>query len=379
MEPFRIQIPQAMLDDLHARLRATRWPDAVDGAGWEYGTNLAYLKQLVAHWLHDVDWRAQEQSLNRFAHFRANVDGFGLHFIHERGVGPNPLPILLTHGWPDSFYRFHKLIPLLTAPAAHGGDVSDAFDVIVPSLPGYGFSDRPSAPGMNKHRVASLFAALMTQTLGYQQFVAHGGDIGSGVTEALALAHAEHLIGIHLTDIPYWHLSTSAPDDLSDAEQQYLAAGTAWQRTEGAYAMLQSTKPQTPAYGLNDSPAGLAAWLVEKFRAWSDCDGEIERRFSKDELLTHIMLYWISETIGSSFRMYYENRQVSAETAARVAVPTGVAIFPKDPVRAPRDYGERFFNIQRWTTMPRGGHFAAWEEPELLVEDIRAFVRPLRS
>jgi len=308
-----------------------------------------------------------------------NVDGFGLHFIHERGKGKNPLPLLLTHGWPDSFFRFLKIIPLLTDPERHGGDAADAFDVIVPSLPGYGFSDRPRSKDFTRERATNLLARLMTDELGYKHFAAHGGDVGSGVTEMLALTHADALIGIHLLDIPYTHLFSMAQEDLSEAEQKYLKAGQQWQMSEGAYAMLQATKPQTLAVGLNDSPAGLAAWIVEKFRAWSDCNGDIETRFSKDELLTNIMIYWATETIHSSFLPYYQGRGDAPENAnARVEVPTGVAIFPKDIDPAPRKFVERFFNIQRWTEMPGGGHFAALEEPELLAEELRAFFRPLR-
>lgn len=378
-KPYTVQVAQETLDDLRARLPHTRWPDQVRGADWDYGTNLAYLKELVTYWREGFDWRAQEQAINRFAHFRATVDGFGLHFIHERGTGENPLPILLTHGWPDSFLRMVKIIPLLTDPAAHGGNADDAFDVVVPSLPGYGFSDRPTEKGFSQRRIADLFATLMTDELGYDRFAAHGGDWGGSVTEQLAFNHAASLVGIHLTEVPYNHLFTIQEDDLSEAERHYLAAGRQWQMAEGAYGMIQGTKPQTLAYGLNDSPAGLAAWIVEKFRAWSDCDGDVEKRFTKDELLTNITLYWATETINAANRLYYEALHNPPKTSGtHTDVPTGVAIFPKDIIPAPRTFAERFFNIQRWTEMPRGGHFAALEEPELLAADIRAFFRPLR-
>ncbi len=379
VQRFRIEVPQETLDDLRGRLARTRWIDEVEGAGWDYGTNLGYLRDLTGHWREGFDWREQEAGLNEFAQFRAEIDGFGLHFVHERGRGPDPTPILLLHGWPDSFYRFHKLIPMLTDPERFGGDPADSFDVVVPSLPGYGFSDRPTERGMTAERVADLMHGLMTDALGYERFGAHGGDVGSGLTETLARKHAGSLAGIHLTDVPYTHMFTMAPDDLSEAEQEYLTAGQRWLMQEGAYAMEQSTKPQTLAYGLNDSPAGLAAWIVEKFRAWSDCDGDVEKSFSRDELLTNITIYWATQTIKSSFLTYFEGGGDSSEDAgSRVEVPTGVAIFPKDIVPAPRDYGERFFNVQRWTEMPRGGHFAAMEEPELLAEDLRAFFRDLR-
>ncbi len=379
VRPFRIEVPQAVIDDLRDRLTRTRWTDEVEDAGWDYGTNLGYLKELTDYWRDEFDWRAREAELNRFAQFRTEIDGFGLHFVHERGRGPDPMPILLAHGWPDSFYRFHKVIEMLADPASHGGDPADSFDVVVPSLPGYGFSDRPTERGMTGQRVAGLFNELMTGALGYERFAAHGGDIGSGLTEMLARRHAASLVGIHLTDVPYTHIFMMTPDDLSEAEREYLAAGQQWLMQEGAYAMEQSTKPQTLAYGLNDSPAGLAAWIVEKFRAWSDCDGDVERSFTRDELLTNITIYWATETIKSSFLPYFEGQDDQSEdSGSRVEVPTGVAIFPKDIVPAPRDYGERIFDVRRWTEMPRGGHFAAMEEPELLVEDIRAFFRGLR-
>ena len=379
VRPFRIDVPQDTLDDLRGRLAGTRWTDEVADAGWDYGTNLGYLRELTDYWRDGFDWREQERNLNRFAHYKADVDGTGIHFIHERGKGPDPTPLLLTHGWPDSFYRFHKLIPRLTDPASYGGDPADAFDVVAPSIPGYGFSDRPQERGMNSEKVARLFAKLMTGVLGYGRFAAHGGDIGSGVTEEISRGYAGSLAGIHLTDVPYTHLFTVAAEDLSEAEQEYLQRGYQWSMEEGAYAMLQSTRPQTPAYALNDSPAGLAAWIVEKFRAWSDCDGDVEKSFSRDELLTNLTIYWATQTIGPSFRMYYEPSDDRGESGGeKNDVPTGVAIFPKDIVPAPREFGERFFDVRRWTEMPRGGHFAALEEPELLAEDIRAFFRDLR-
>jgi microsomal epoxide hydrolase len=379
IKPFKIHVAQKTLDELGERLSKTRWPDEIEGAGWNYGTNLAYLKSLVEYWRNEFDWRKQEERLNRFAHFRAEEKGFGLHFIHERGKGEKPLPILLTHGWPDSFFRMIKLIPLLTDPARYGGDPGDAFDVVVPSLPGFGFSDKPSKPGFNTLDVAHLLAGLMTETLGYRRFAAHGGDWGSSITEQLALAHAEALVGIHLTDIPFWHMLSMPSEDLTKAERDYLAAGKKWQKEEGAYAMIQATRPQSLTYALNDSPAGLAAWIVEKFRCWSDCDGDIERSFSKDELLTNIMIYWVTETASSSARYYYEfMHHPPADTGKPVAVPTGVARFPKEITHAPREYAERFFNIQHWQDMAHGGHFAALEEPEALAADLRAFFRLLR-
>lgn len=379
-EPFHIDVFQSVLDDLRDRLARTRWLDGVEGAGWDYGTDQIYLRELLDHWQHGFDWRAQETMLNGFQQFRADLDGFGLHFIHERGVGPRPLPLLLSHGWPDSFWRFYKLIPMLTDPARFGADPEDAFDMVVPSIPGYGFSDRPRERGFTSARTADLFARLMTEVLGYGRFGAHGGDIGRGITEALARQRGDALVGIHLTDVWFGRLLSSPPADLSAAERAYLEAGQRWQLQEGAYALEQGTRPQTLAAGLNDSPAGLAAWLVEKFRAWSDCGGDVERRFSKDELLTNLTIYWTTQTVFSSFLPYYENgRATGRASAGRIGVPTGVALFPHDLVPAPREYAERIYNLQRWTEMPRGGHFAALEEPELLAEDLRAFFRPYRA
>jgi pimeloyl-ACP methyl ester carboxylesterase len=379
VDQFEVSVTQEKLADLRGRLARTRFPDEVSEAGWDYGANLAYMRELVDYWRDGFDWRDQEKAINRLGHFRAEIDGFGIHFVHERGKGPDPMPLVLTHGWPDSFFRFHKLVPMLTDPARYGGDPADSFDVVVPSVPGYGFSDRPTERGFTSERTADLFAKLMSDELGYRRFGAHGGDVGSGVTEKLASAHADSLIGIHLTDVPYWHLFTIPQKGLSEAERGYLEAGRRWQMEEGAYALIQSTKPQTPAYALNDSPAGLAAWIVEKFRTWSDCDGDVESRFTKDELLTNVMIYWVSETINSSFRVYYETQHNPPEHRGEyIRVPTGVAIFPKDLVPAPREFAERFFEVQRWTEMPRGGHFAAMEEPELLAEDIRAAFRSLR-
>ncbi len=382
---FKIQVPQGKLDDLQQRLAKTRWPDEVEGAEWDYGTNLAYLKTLVQYWQNKFDWSEQEEVINRFAHFRTEIDGFGIHFIHERGRGENPLPIILTHGFPDSFLRFAKIIPMLTDPAEYGGDPADSFDVVVPSLPGYGFSDKPTKAGM-LFRVADLWATLMTERLGYERYGAHGGDWGSTVTEHLARSYSDSVVGIHLTDVPFSHLFEK-PKDLSAGEKKFIARSKKWQEEEGAYAMIQSTKPQSLGYGLNDSPAGLAAWIVEKFRSWSDCNGDIETRFTKDELLTNLTVYWVTETINSSFRFYYDAANAGAMTwivemikkwVGSSTVPTGFASFPHDLLPPPREWAERFFNIQRWTEMPRGGHWAATEEPELLAEDIRAFFRPLR-
>jgi microsomal epoxide hydrolase len=379
MQPYQINVSRITLDDLQARLANTRWPDDETDAGWQHGTDPGYLRQFVDYWQNDFDWRKQEETLNRFANYRTEIDGYGLHLIHERGKGEKPIPLLLSHGWPDSFYRFSKLIPHLTDPVAHGGKAEDAFDVIVPSLPGFGFSDKLQKTGKYNQWTANLLHRLMTETLGYARYGAHGGDVGSGVTEALAMLHPDSLLGIHLVDVPYWRLFATNPDTLSDPEKHYLEAGQQWQMQEGAYAMMQSTKPQTLAYGLTDSPVGLAGWILEKFYAWSDTNGQLESRYTKDELLTNIMIYWATGTIRSSFTPYWDDEQQATDgEIPMVEVPTGISIFPKDIVPAPREFAERYYNVQHWAEMPVGGHFAALEEPALLAEELRTFFRPLR-
>ena len=379
---FRIDIPQADLDDLADRLARTRWTDEIEGAGWDYGTSLGYLKGLTDYWRDGFDWRKQEAELNRSAQFWAEIGGFRVHFVHERGKGPHPMPILLLHGWPDSFYRFHKIIPMLTDPARFGGDPADSFDVVVPSLPGFGFSDRPRERGWGQERDAALFHTLMTKVLGYERYGAHGGDGGSPISQALARSHPESVVGIHITDIGYDKAAQLDPSTLSEAEKRYMEALKGWSFEEGGYVMIQGSRPQSLGYGLNDSPAGLAAWIVEKFRAWSDCGGDVERSYSKDELLTNITIYWATQTINPSIRTYYEGMHSWSETPPRVEAPVGMALFAKDPppdVPLPRETAERFFgDIRSWTEIPRGGHFAAMEEPALLAEDIRAFYRGLR-
>lgn len=385
VKSFMIDVPQETLDDLRQRLGRTRWPDEPLEKGWDHGVDPGYLRALTEHWLRDFDWRAQEAALNRFSQFRATVDGFGVHFIHERGKGERPLPLVLTHGYPDSFVRFVKVIPMLTDPVRHGGEAEDAFDVVVPSLPGFGFSDKPRKAGFTFH-VGDLWHTLMTDVLGYERFGAHGGDWGSTVTEHLARSHSDALVGIHLTDVPFWHLF-QPPKEPSRAEEKFLAANEAWMRKDGAYALIQGTRPGTLGQGLHDSPTGLAAWIVDKFHAWSDCGGDPETRFTKDELLTNVTIYWATGTIESSFLPYYDFSNSGALTWMREAfkqwvgssdVPAGFARFPKDISHPPREWAERFFNVRRWTEMPSGGHFAALEEPERLVDDIRAFFRPLR-
>jgi pimeloyl-ACP methyl ester carboxylesterase len=381
VERFTIQIPDAVLRDLHHRLDTTRWPDGLDGTGWEQGTSLSYLRSLAEYWRHNYDWRREETALNRLPQYRIALDGFNIHFVHVRGKGPAPLPLIITHGWPGSFVEMVKLIPLLTDPAAHGGEAEDAFDVIVPSLPGYGFSDRPRERGMEPRKIAALWARLMRE-LGYERFAAQGGDWGAAISMALGLDHADRLIGIHLNYIAGRFLfggSLNQPPQDETARTYYEQLRASYD-AEGGYSHIQGTKPQTLSYGLNDSPVGLAAWIVEKFRTWSDCDGDVESVFTRDELLTNVMIYWVTETISSSTRLYYETRQrpLSLSQTNRIKVPVGMALFPKELPIPPRELAERGLNIARWTTMPTGGHFAAMEQPELLAEDLRAFFRELR-
>lgn len=376
-QPFHINVAQSVLDDLKERLADTRWSDEVEGADWDYGTKLNYLKELADYWLHEFDWRKQEAMLNQFPQYKATVDGLNIHFIYQKGKGPNPIPLVLTHGWPDSFFRMYKIIPMLTDPARFGKDPADSFDVIVPSFPGFGFSDKPTKPGLNLGRTAELWHALMTNVLGYPRYAAAGGDGGAAVSELLGQKYPDSLIGVHLTDMGFQARMNADPKTFSKAEQKYMEQMEQMGMQEGAYAMVQGTKPQSLAYGLNDSPVGLAAWIVEKFRSWSDCDGDVEKSFTKDELLTNIMIYWVTDSIGSAMRGYYEETKTSSyKPGGRVNVPVGMAVFPKDNP-PPREFAERGLSIHRWTEMLHGGHFAALEEPEALANELREFFRPL--
>ena len=379
IQPFSIRIPETVLHDLNDRLARTRWPDELEGAAWDYGSNLSYIKELADYWMKSFDWRAQEEAINALPHYRALVDGLGIHFIHQRGQGPQPFPLVITHGWPSSFVEMLKIIPLLADPGSHGGDPEDAFDVVVPSMPGYGFSDRPTDQGMTIPRIAGLWHQLMTDGLGFERFGAQGGDWGAFVTTHLGRGFPDEVAGIHITMAA--GQNPPPPDsDLSESERAYLAQRLEWAQAEGAYGHIQGTRPQTLTYGLNDSPVGLAAWIVEKFRAWSDCGGDVESRFTKDELLSNITIYWATQTISSSVRLYYESRKRGGLMidGGRVAAPTAFAAFPVEIGHPPREWVERGYNLQRWTQMPSGGHFAATEEPELLARDIREFFRSLR-
>ena len=381
VRPFTIAVENSVLDDLRQRLADTRWPDEIPNTGWDYGSNLTYIKELVDYWRTDFDWRAQEAKLNAFNHFKSEVDGLDIHFIHEKGKGPNPIPLIITHGWPSCFFEMTKIIPLLADPASYGGDAADSFDVVAPSLPGFGFSDHAQDRGMEIQRVAGMWNKLMSQNLGYPKFGAQGGDIGSGVTARLGFAHSDTLYGIHLTSItrPTPYLGPGSKP-VTDAEQALITQRDKWFQDEGGYNHIQGTKPQTLAYGLNDSPVGLAAWIVEKYRTWSDCGGDVEKSYTKDELLTIVTIYWVTQTISSSTRMYFENQKQlwTMEKDQKVPTPAGMAMFPQEISKPPSEWGERSYHVRRWTEMASGGHFAALEEPQLLAEEVRAFFRDFR-
>ncbi|MEP7304990.1 MAG: epoxide hydrolase family protein [Acidobacteriota bacterium] len=378
--PFKISIPNEILTDLKVRLARTRFPDELSGAGWDYGTNLDYLKQLVTYWRDRFDWRKEERRLNQWPQFKTRVDGLDIHFMHRRSAVPNALPLVMIHGWPGSFYEFTRIADRLVDPVRFGGRTEDAFHVVAVSLPGYAFSDKPRDPGFSPEKMGTIVATVMKR-LGYERYGVQGGDWGSVVGRMTALNDAPHVVGLHAN-----FCTTGAPAGVADpnagvppAELERVRQRQRSMQNELAYFQIQSTKPQTLGYGLNDSPAGLAAWIVEKFRAWCDCEGDVERKFTKDDLLTNISLYWMTQTITSSTRIYFENQRAgAAANSRRVTAPMACAVFPKDIVFSTRRWMEAQNNLTRWTEMPRGGHFAAMEEPELLTDDIRAFFRPLR-
>jgi pimeloyl-ACP methyl ester carboxylesterase len=385
IEPFTINIPDAVLDDLKSRLRRTRFAADFGNEAWDYGANGTYLQELLHYWAEDYDWRAQERAMNGFSHFRTVIDNVPIHFIHERGRGPNPVPLIMSHGWPWTFWDLQKVIRPLTDPASFGGDAADAFDVIIPSLPGFGFSTPLTTPGVNFSRTADMWVRLM-QRLGYETFAAQGGDFGAFVTAQLGHKYADRMLGVHVHLAgPLGMISGNMPDALmfGPGEESWQAANAAFFDQESAYSRLQSTKPQTLAYGLNDSPAGLCAWILEKRRRWSDCGGEVERRFSKDDLCTTMTLYWVTQSIGTSARFYAEARRrpwtPSHDRQPVVEAPTAVLLFENDIVKLPRRWAEGYYNLQRWNVAQTGGHFAPMEEPGILVQDLRDFFRTLRS
>ncbi len=378
VDEFWIEIPQRALDDLHERLVRTRLPEQITDAGWDYGMELGYLTELLAYWRDEYDWRRAEARLNAFDHFLTEIDGTTVHYLHARSPEPDALPLIITHGWPGSIVEFLDIIGPLSDPRAHGGDPQDAFHVVCPSIPGYAFSGPTHERGWNSGRVARAFIELMAG-LGYPRYGAQGGDWGSMISTQIGAADPEHVAGVHLNMVIAFPPADVDMSALTDAERDSLASLDYYQREENGYARIQGTRPQTIGYALDDSPAGLAAWIVEKFRAWTDCDGDVERCLTKDVMLDNIMLYWLTGTAHSAGRLYYEVDHGGAHVPnARVEVPVGVASFPREVLRFPRSWAESRYNIVRWTDMPRGGHFAALEQPDLLVDDVRSFFRTVR-
>jgi pimeloyl-ACP methyl ester carboxylesterase len=379
-EAFSLNVPDAAIADLRERLARTRFPDQAPGEPWAYGTDVAYLRELVEYWRTGFDWRAQEARLNAFPQYKASLHDIDVHFLHVLGQGPDPCPLLLMHGWPGSVFEFLDLIPRLTDPARFGGDPADAFTVVAPSLPGYGLSFRPGQKRFGIEDIADCLADLMTRTLGYRPFAAQGGDWGGNTASRMGFAHPEKLIGIHLNLLAVRRemnlLAIPSPE-----ERQYQDELAHWLREETGYQWIQGTRPQTLSFGLTDSPAGLAAWIIEKFRAWSDCGGDVESVFTRDQLLANISLYWFTGAIGSSFFPYYFrlHRPWPIPEGRTVDVPTGYCEFPREILRPPRSLAAKTYtDIRRWTAMSRGGHFAAMEQPEALAAEVRAFFRSLR-
>lgn len=374
--PFRIHVPEAELADLRERLQRTRWPEPETVDDWSQGIPLAYVQDVCRYWTADYDWRAREAQLNRFPQFRTDLDGLGIHFLHVRSPEPDALPLVITHGWPGSIVEFHKVIGPLTDPVAHGGDAADAFHVVCPSLPGYGFSDRPTEVGWKTPRIGAAWSTLMAR-LGYDRYGAQGGDWGASVTTCIGQLDPDHVVGIHL------NMVIAFPDpslgEPTEHEQAALASLAHYQQQESGYSTQQSTRPQTLGYGLVDSPAGQAAWILEKFYAWTDCDGHPENVLTRDELLDNVMLYWIPGTGASSGRLYWESFNDFTTKLGAVQVPVGAMVMPKEIIRPSRRWAEaRFPDIRQWNELDRGGHFAAFEQPEAFVDEVRSFFRLVR-
>jgi epoxide hydrolase len=376
--PFRIDVPQADLNDLGYRLDRTRWPDQLPAVGWDYGIPLEYVRELASYWRDEYDWRVHEARLNGFDQFTTAIDGQRIHFMHIRSAIPDALPLIITHGWPGSVVEFLNIIGPLTDPAAFGGSSGDAFHLVLPSIPGYGFSGPTRDRGWDVRRVARAWAALMSR-LGYSRYGAQGGDWGSSISRELGRAAADRVVGVHVNML--FSVVREQPDDLTAAERTRLEALRTFRTTGSGYFAIQSTRPQTLAYGLTDSPAGQLAWIAEKFGEWTD-NGLPDEAVDRDQLLTNVTLYWLTRTAGSSARLYYETARARAWAPGGLgggpAVPTGVAVFPREIAPAIRRFAEQSDNIVHWTEFGRGGHFAAMEVPDLLVGDVRDFFRPLR-
>jgi epoxide hydrolase len=382
VEPFRIDVPEAELDDLRARLNAAGWPERETVEDWSQGVPLEYMKELCAYWADGYDWRATEARLNALPQFRTELQGLGIHFVHVRSPHPEALPLVMTHGWPGSIVEFLKVIGPLTEPSAHGGHSGDAFHVVCPSLPGYGFSDKPQRPGWGVERIAAAWVELMAR-LGYERYGAQGSDWGTSISASIGQQDPEHVAGIHLTP-PLAPPDPATLDDLTDAERAALASLEHAAEWDSGYSTEHATRPQTIGYALADSPVALCAWIVEKFWAWTDCDGHPENALTRDELLDNLMLYWLPRTGASSARLYWEsirrvNELIAGSVQDVVAVPTGCSIFPKELQRPSRRWAERrFSDIRHWNELDRGGHFAAFEQPELFVGELRSFFRQVR-
>jgi microsomal epoxide hydrolase len=378
IEKFDVRVPEAVLDDLKERLARTRWPDQMDGVGWDYGSELGTVKELCEYWRDKFDWRRVEAELNRYEHGTSQIDGQRVYFLHARSKHEGAFPLVITHGWPGSILEFTKILGPLTDPTAHGGKASDAFHVVCPAIPGYGFSGPTNARGWDVQRVAEAEIELMKR-LGYARYGAQGGDWGAMISTQIGRLDPQHCAGIHLN----MAIAFPAPDapPLTDLEQKWVAEFAAFQAGETGYQQIQGTKPQTLGYGLTDSPAGLCAWILEKFRTWSDCGGDVYSVYTKDELLANITLYWVTKTINSSTRLYYETMKSGriGVTQGRVEVPTALAIFPKEIYKPPRSWAEKGYNVQQYTVFEKGGHFAAMEQPEALVDDVRRFFGGLRG
>ncbi|MGJ8686360.1 MAG: epoxide hydrolase family protein [Spongiibacteraceae bacterium] len=384
--PFKIDIDQGKLDDLQARLEKTRLTDDYgDNTDWAYGSNGQYMAELIEYWRDSYNWRDHEAAMNKYPHYRCEIRGIPIHFIHIKGKGPSPTPLLLSHGWPWTFWDYQKVIGPLSDPASFGGNSEDAFDLIIPSLPGYGFSTPLKTSGVNYWETADIFVELM-QGLGYERFAAHGHDWGAIITAQLGHKHADKLIGCHFTTmlpLDTFTGGTVDPDFFTEEEQHLATKNELFFSDGGGYFAIQTTRPQTLSYGLNDSPAGLLAWILEKRRDWSDCKGNIETRFSKDDIITTVMLYWLTESIGSSTRFYYEAAhnpwQPSHDQLPVVQAPSGLALFPEEVLQQPKAWIKHYYNAVQITDMPQGGHFAAMEEPERLTADIQSFFSGLKS
>jgi len=382
VEPFRIDVPEAELDDLRQRLNAARWPERETVDDWSQGVPLEYMKELCAHWASGYDWRATEARLNALPQFRTDIDGLGIHLLHVRSPHPDALPLVMTHGWPGSIIEFLKVIGPLTDPTAHGADAADAFHVVCPSLPGYGFSDKPRRAGWGVERIASAWSELMAR-LGYERYGAQGSDWGTSISASIGQQDPEHVAGIHLTP-PLAPPDPATLDDLTDDERAALASLEHAAEWDSGYSKEHATRPQTIGYALADSPVALCAWIVEKFWGWTDCDGHPENVLTRDELLDNLMLYWLPGTGAASARLYWEsirqvNELISGPVHDVVEVPTGCSIFPKELQRPSRRWAEkRFRDIRHWNELGRGGHFAAFEQPELFVDELRAFFRLVR-